>query len=44
MFLICHVIPQDHVIKKSCDFMNNNLLRQKGGSGDRNVVAEIERF
>ena len=25
--LVCHVIPQDHVIKESCDFMERGLSR-----------------
>ena len=27
IFLVCHVIPQDHVIKGPCDFMDGNPLR-----------------
>ena len=28
MFLICYVIPQDHVVKGSYDFISNNLSRK----------------
>ena len=28
MFLICHMISQDHVIKGSCDIMGGTLSRQ----------------
>ena len=28
MFLICHMISQDHVIKVSCDIMGGTLSRQ----------------
>ena len=27
MFLVCHVILQDHMIKRSCDFMDSSQLR-----------------
>lgn len=26
MFLVCYVMPQDHMIKRSCDFMGMNPL------------------
>ena len=36
MFLFCHVILQDHMIERSCDFMGGSLSRQI------NVLSNLE--